>query len=100
MKKLAKPFDPSKAVPPRGGTGVQKVQKVPEVVVRKEDDRVYVNISRKVNLAKYEMLEVGVGSTVSVHPGETLSDAIKRVAAVVRAEHADIFEVVREDADV
>lgn len=72
-----------------------------KIIADKSDgDRVRVSISRKINLAKYDMLEMGISSTVSVEPGETVKDAIQRIAKIVRAEHADILEVVREDAEI
>jgi hypothetical protein len=57
-------------------------------------------VSRKVNLVKYDMLEVGCGATVSLLPGETLRDAIKRAAEDVKAEHDDLLEVLRVQAGV
>lgn len=79
------------AAPP-GGSGIQPA--------RREEDRVNVQVSRKVNLGKYDMLEVGCGATVTVLPGETLAEAIRRVAADVKAEHADLLAALREEAGV
>lgn len=66
----------------------------------RDGDRVWVSISRKVRLEKFDMLEVGIGSSVSILPDETESEALRRIGAVVRVEHADLMEVVREDSDV
>lgn len=66
----------------------------------REGDRVWVSISRKIQLAKFDMLEVGIGSSVTILPGETEAEALRRIGDVVRAEHADLMEVVREDSDV
>jgi len=78
--------------PPTGGSGIQPP--------KREDDRVWVQVSRKVNLGKYDMLEVGCGATVSVLHGETLSDALKRVAEEVKREQAELMEVLREESNV
>jgi hypothetical protein len=53
-----------------------------------------------VNLGRYDMLEVGCGATVTVNPGETLAEALKRVEADVRREHAELLEALREDSGV
>jgi hypothetical protein len=81
-------------VPPEGGSGVQRAR------APREDDRAWVQISRKVNLGRYDMLEVGCGATVTVDPGETLAEALKRVEADVRREHAELLEALREDSGV
>ena len=65
-----------------------------------EVDRTWVAIERTVNLAPYESLKVAVGATVSLEPGESVTDAIRRVAKDVRQEHADMLEVVREEQKV
>lgn len=79
--------------PPPGGTGIRTARGT-------DGDRVWVQVTRKVNLGKYEILEVGCGSSVSLEPGETVSAGLKRVGAVVRAEFAELLEVVREDAEI
>jgi len=97
-----KKLRPENLVPPPGGSGIQRrpPEKLEVEVRRDGGDRVWAQVSRKVRLAKYESLEVGCGSTVSVNEGETLSDALKRVGAVVREEFAELLEVLREDAEV
>lgn len=72
----------------------------PEQESGTEGDRVWVNISRKVSLGKFDMLEVGVGSAASLLPGETAAEAIKRIASTVREEHAELLELARDDSSV
>lgn len=72
----------------------------PAVNAGRDGDRVWVTVSRKVQLAKFDMLEVGLGSSISILPGESESEALRRVGKIVRAEHADLMEVVREDSGV
>lgn len=81
-------------IPPAGGSGALPPP------ARREEDRVNVQVSRKVNLGKYDMLEVSCGATVSVRPGETVAEALKRVEADVRLEHAELLEALREDSGV
>lgn len=81
-------------VPPAGGSGILPPP------ARREEDRVWVQISRKIRLGQYEMLELGCGATVSTLPGETVAEALKRVEADVRREHAELMEALREDSGV
>ena len=74
------------------------VKTLAEEAPAREGDKVWVQITRKVNLGNYESLELGCGATVSTRPGETLAAALRRVEADVRREHAALLEALGEDA--
>jgi len=79
---------------------VKRLAPTGDPTAARDGDKVWVQISRKVRLGQYEMLELGCGATVSALPGETVAEALKRVEADVRREHAELMEVMREDAGV
>ena len=65
-----------------------------------ELDRVWVGLTRKYRVVQYESLEVNIGSTVSVYPGEGTAEAIRRVFAEVKGEYDDVITVMREEEGI
>jgi hypothetical protein len=63
-----------------------------EDLENKQEDRVWVTITRKVNLGNYEMMDLQFGASVSVLPEETLTKAFARVSVDVRKEHASFLK--------
>ena len=76
---------------------VKKVRKKPEDL---SPDRVWISIDRRVYLGKQESLNVSCGASVSLIPGEKVSEAMKRIGLTVREEHAELLEVVREEQTI
>jgi hypothetical protein len=78
---------------PTGGTGIKPPTKT---VVTWEENKVWMQITRKINLGNYESLELGCGATVTTLPGESVTEALKRVERDVRGEFSDLMEAFGE----
>ena len=76
---------------------VRKLRKKAEDIT---PDRVWISIDRRVYLGKQESLNVSCGASVSLIPGEKVAAAMKRIGLTVRAEHAELLEVVREEQTI
>jgi hypothetical protein len=75
--------------PPPSGTGVS----APRTDV--EPGRVWLTLARKYRVAEYESLTVDLGASSPLEPGETQSQALKRVFAELREDFGDVVEVMK-----
>lgn len=61
-----------------------------------QPDRVWMTLERKYRVAQYESLQVSLGASSNVEPGENLSAAQKRVFSQLREDFYDVVDVMRE----
>lgn len=88
-----KPLDLTKVKPPEGGTGV-----APKLDLEgKEPDRAWLSMERKFKVVDYESFSISLGATSSCNPGESIGEATNRIWQELKAEYADIIEVMREE---
>jgi len=83
-----------KLKPPPGGFGVQ----APSAPV--EQDRVWLSLERKYRVAEFESLAINLGASVTLEPGDTVPDGVKRLFSELRREFNDVLEVMRDQEGV
>lgn len=65
-----------------------------------DPDRVWLNVERKYRVAQYESMTISLGASTTVEAGETPRAALRRTFDELRAEFADVVEVMREQEGV
>lgn len=65
-----------------------------------QPDRAWIGIERTYRVAAYESLQISLGASVNVRPGETVREATHRAFAELKPEFDDVAELLRAEHGV